>query len=69
MLRNDTFLKLELQMGKRVFGFVCRTLSPTIVELIGMSGFDFVWIDMEHTGADFATVENLCRAADAANIE
>ena len=69
MLRNDTFLKQELQMGKRVFGFVCRTLSPTIVELIGMSGFDFVWIDMEHTGADFATVENLCRAADAANIE
>jgi 4-hydroxy-2-oxoheptanedioate aldolase len=69
MLRNDTFLKQELQKGKHVFGFVCRTLSPTIVELIGLSGFDFVWIDMEHTGADFATVENLCRAADAANIE
>ena len=69
MLRNNTFLKQELQKGKNVFGFVCRTLSPTIVELIGLSGFDFVWIDMEHTGADFATVEHLCRAADAANIE
>lgn len=69
MLPNDRCLKQKLQEGETILGFVCRTLSPTIVELIGLSGFDFVWIDMEHTGADFIRVENLCRAADAANIE
>lgn len=69
MLRSPNKVKQKLQAGKTVFGFVCRTLSPTVVELIGLSGFDFVWIDMEHTSADFSTVETLCRAADASNIE
>jgi 4-hydroxy-2-oxoheptanedioate aldolase len=62
-------VKEKLQSGDTVLGVVCRTLSPVVVELIGLSGFDFVWIDMEHTGADFGTVEDLCRAADAAAVE
>jgi 4-hydroxy-2-oxoheptanedioate aldolase len=62
-------LKQRVQEGKTVLGFVCRSLSPTIVELIGLAGFDFVWIDMEHTGANFANVEDLCRAADSTQME
>lgn len=69
MLGSHNRVKQRVQEDKTVFGFVCRTLSPTVVELIGLAGFDFVWIDMEHTGADFATVETLCRAADAADID
>ncbi|CAN5772965.1 aldolase/citrate lyase family protein [soil metagenome] len=69
MFGSQNRVKQRVREGKTVFGFVCRTLSPTIVELIGLSGFDFVWIDMEHTGADFSTVETLCRAADASDIE
>jgi 4-hydroxy-2-oxoheptanedioate aldolase len=69
MLSRQNRLKQKLQEGTAVLGFVCRSLSPTIVELIGMAGFDFVWIDMEHTGASFDTVENLCRAADITEIE
>lgn len=68
MFGSHNRVQQRLKEGKTVFGFVCRTLSPTVVELIGLTGFDFVWIDMEHTGADFCTVENLCRTADAANI-
>jgi 4-hydroxy-2-oxoheptanedioate aldolase len=44
-------------------------LSPAIFEIIGLAGFDFVWIDMEHSTADFSTVEHLCRAADAVEME
>jgi 4-hydroxy-2-oxoheptanedioate aldolase len=62
-------VKQKVQAGELVFGFVCRTLSPTVVELVGLSGFDFVWLDMEHTSASFETIEDLCRAADAAGIE
>ncbi|HKZ79367.1 MAG TPA: aldolase/citrate lyase family protein [Pyrinomonadaceae bacterium] len=69
MLARENKVKQRVQEGNTALGFVCRTLSPVVVELIGLSGFDFVWIDMEHTGADFATVENLCRAAEATGIE
>lgn len=58
-----------MDQGGTALGLVCRSLSPVVIELIGLSGFDFVWVDMEHTCADFQTVENLCRAADAAGIE
>jgi 4-hydroxy-2-oxoheptanedioate aldolase len=69
MLGKENRVKRKVQGGKTALGFVCRTLSPVVVELIGLAGFDFVWIDMEHTTADFTTVEHLCRAADATGIE
>lgn len=69
MLRAQNKVKQKVCDGETALGFVCRSLSPVVVELIGLSGFDFVWIDMEHTTADFALVEHLCRAADATGIE
>jgi len=69
MIGRENEVKRIVQEGRTALGFVCRSLSPVVVELIGLSRFDFVWIDMEHTGADFGTVENLCRAADATGIE
>jgi 4-hydroxy-2-oxoheptanedioate aldolase len=69
MLYPSNRLRGKIQDGQAVFGFICRTLSAPVVELIGMSGFDFVWIDMEHTAADYSAVESLCRAADATGIE
>src|SRR5262245_23274503 len=69
MLGLQNRVKDRAQRQEVVLGFVCRTLSLTVVELVGLSGFDFVWLDMEHTSASFETVENLCRAADATGIE
>lgn len=69
MIQRHNVLRRKTQAGEVVFGFICRTLSPPVVELIGMSGFDFVWIDMEHTASDYSTIESLCRAADATGIE
>jgi 2-keto-3-deoxy-L-rhamnonate aldolase RhmA len=66
---DENQVKQKLAGGDPVLGVVCRSLSPVVVELIGLSRFDFVWIDMEHTTADFTTVEQLCRAADAVGIE
>jgi len=62
-------VKEKIQSGQVARGFICRTLSPAVVELIGLCGLDFVWIDMEHSTVDFQTVEHLCRAADAADLE
>jgi len=69
MMQPRNTLRRKVEDGQIVFGFICRTLSPAVVELIGMSGFDFVWIDMEHTAADYSMVESLCRAADSTGIE
>ncbi len=69
MFTNDNRVKRQLEKGKVPVGIVCRTLSPTVIELVGLAGFDFVWLDMEHSTADFALIENLCRAADAVDLE
>ncbi len=68
MLAGTNNVKEKVEAGQPAFGVVCRTLSPVIVELVGLAGFDFVWVDMEHSTADFGRVEELCRAADAANV-
>jgi 4-hydroxy-2-oxoheptanedioate aldolase len=68
MIGSHNRVKKRLQAGKVATGVVCRTLSPTVVELIGLAGFDFVWLDMEHAPADFGLIENLCRAADATEM-
>ncbi len=69
MLNKSNLVRLKIEQRRPALGLVCRTLSPVVVELIGLAGFDFVWIDMEHTAADFALVEQLCRAADSAGVE
>jgi 4-hydroxy-2-oxoheptanedioate aldolase len=55
--------------GRPIFGMAVYTSSPILIEVIGHSGFDFVFIDSEHTplGAD-ATLEHLVRAADCAGL-
>lgn len=69
MLHRDNGVKIKLNAGESVVGLVMRLLSPTVVELAGLVGYDYVWIDMEHGTASFETAENLIRAADAVGIE
>src|SRR5579862_4408998 len=69
MIERRNRVSEKIRQGSTALGLVCRSLSPVVVEMIGLTGFDFVWIDMEHAPADFSTVENLCRAADAVQIE
>jgi len=69
MMQDKNRLKEMLRKGQIPRGFICRTLSPAVVEMIGLCGLDFVWIDMEHSTVNFETVEHLCRAADAVGME
>ena len=68
MFRSNT-LKRDLAAGKLCAGFVLQSHSPMAVEMFGYSGFDFLFIDTEHTpiGSD-AALENLIRAAEASGI-
>ncbi len=68
MLRKNK-VKQALAEGKIVCGCAVMSRSPIIVEMLGYTGFDFVFIDTEHVpiGSDI-TLENLIRAAEASSI-
>lgn len=62
-------LRRALAGDKPIFGMAFYSQSLAIMEIIGHSGFDFVFIDCEHTplGID-AQLENVLRAADYAGL-
>jgi 4-hydroxy-2-oxoheptanedioate aldolase len=60
-------LKEKLENGGVALGTFMFTYSPTVMEILGHSGFDFVIIDTEHapTGiSDTITLEHIIRAAE-----
>ncbi len=42
--------------------------TPAMIEFIGATGFDAVFIDCEHSSTDFKLVEDLTRAARVADM-
>jgi 4-hydroxy-2-oxoheptanedioate aldolase len=46
-------------------GIVAKMTDSTVVELIALSGFDFVFFDLEHTPIGLETLQNHIRAAMA----
>ena len=65
MRKNLT--KEKIKSGKTAYGVFMNIGSPSIVEIIGLIGFDFVLIDGEHGPLDLETCENMVRAADRVN--
>lgn len=66
---RENQLRRALSEGKVVCGLAVMSRSPILVEILGYTGFDFVFIDTEHApiGSDM-TLENLIRAAEASDI-
>jgi 2-keto-3-deoxy-L-rhamnonate aldolase RhmA len=59
----------KLDAGVLALGaYAGQMADPVLVELIGMSGFDAVFIDLEHTALDLDQVRHLVIAADAIEI-
>lgn len=56
-------LKARLARGEPVFGSFAFLPSPDIVEIMGIAGFDYVIIDLEHSPKNWETVANMVRAA------
>jgi len=57
-------LRSALREKRVAFGTGIYTYSPALVEIAGYTGFDYVFIDTEHTAVDWQTLESLVRAAD-----
>lgn len=58
-------VKTRLAAGQIVIGAKVDLASPDIVEMVGVAGYDFVWIDREHGAFDLETSLHMMRAADA----
>lgn len=66
-------LRTRLEGGEAAVGAVARVPTPTLVEVYGDVGLDFVFVDYEHAGGpspgDTLTLENIVRAAELTGIE
>lgn len=49
-------------------GMQCFTGDPVLIEIMGLTGFDWVMLDSEHSGNNPRAMETLIRAADSVGI-
>ena len=61
-------LKQRLATGEVIVGHLLAYPSPWLIEVLGLTGYDFVAIDLEHEPIDSESVLELVRAADAVGI-
>ena len=66
MRKNLT--KEKIKAGKPAYGVFVPMWCPSIVEIIGHIGFDFVILDTEHGPMAAESCEHMVRAADGVNI-
>lgn len=46
-------IREALSSGRRLFGTHINLTDSRVCEMVGMLGFDYIWIDMEHISTDF----------------
>ena len=61
-------LKSMLAQGQYVFGMVINLNDPSVAEIAGLSGYDFVRLDCEHTSMSTHEIREFIRAADCVGI-
>jgi 4-hydroxy-2-oxoheptanedioate aldolase len=66
MRKNLT--KEKIKAGETAYGVFVPLWSPTIVEVLGLIGFDFAIFDAEHGPMGVESCEHMVRAADSVNI-
>src|SRR4026208_314201 len=57
-------LKQRLCAGKAAFGVMCTFPSPSVVEMLGYLGFDWILLDNEHGSITVDTAEACIAGAE-----
>jgi 4-hydroxy-2-oxoheptanedioate aldolase len=60
--------KQKLRQGQPAFGGLLRTPEPTLVEVLGYAGYDYVVLDAEHGAHSFEALDTLILTAYASDI-
>lgn len=66
---RENKLKRKLARGETVIGPFMNCSYPAFIEIVGLAGFDFAIIDMEHGPLSVETAENLCRAGQGVGLD
>jgi 4-hydroxy-2-oxoheptanedioate aldolase len=66
-VRTNT-LKQKLAAGEVVCGSFLYIPSAKLTEIVGLVGFDFIVIDMEHGPVDMGIAEDMVRAAELVGV-
>lgn len=61
-------LKKKLYSGQTCLGTWMFIPSPDLMEIVGLAGFDFAVIDMEHSPITFTDAISMIRAAESRNL-
>ena len=61
-------IKEMIDNGQIPLGMQCFTGDPALIEIMGLTGFDYVMLDSEHSGNDPRAMETLIRAADSVGL-
>ena len=67
-MKKTNNLKRKIEKGANLVGTWSSLSSPTVINVLGTTGLDFVVIDMEHGSMSFETVENMVRAAETSGV-
>ena len=65
---NVNRLRAKLQRKEVITGSILRLPSPQLVEICGLVGFDFVYLDAEHSPINEHDCEEMVRAAEVRDI-
>ena len=65
MYKNS--LKVKMSKGEPVSGCMIQGFLPAFVEICGLAGFDFIFIDAEHGALSPKDCEEMVRAAEVRN--
>jgi 2-keto-3-deoxy-L-rhamnonate aldolase RhmA len=61
-------IKEMIDNGQIPLGMQCFTGALALIEIMGLTGFDYVMLDSEHSGNDPRAMETLIRAADSVGL-
>ena len=59
-------LKEQIKRGEKLCGSIVSLTDPCLCEILGNVGYDFIWIDMEHTYTSYKEV--LCHLNAARSV-
>jgi 2-keto-3-deoxy-L-rhamnonate aldolase RhmA len=67
MFESNRLLQM-LEARQVPLGIQCFTGDPALIEVLGQTGFDFVMLDCEHSGANPRSMEDLVRVSRLAGL-
>lgn len=66
MMYQVSKLREKYERGEYFYGVNSTFIDPTVTELFGFAGYDYVWIDAEHSALDYHHIQQHIMAAHSA---